>query len=109
MGGTNIAAGLNIGASSLLNGDARQFASKAIILMTDGKKNVGPNPIETARLIGEEGTLIFTVTFSDEADKLLMQKVADQGAGKHFHANSSADLISVFTELGRQLPTLLTR
>lgn len=107
--GTAISAGLKKGADSLVNGLARQFASKVIIVMTDGRNNAGVNPIRTSRLIGEEGTLIFTVTFSDEADISLMESVAVQGSGQHFHARTNSDLITVFGELGRQLPTLLTR
>lgn len=109
VGGTNISSGLNSGASSLINGAARQFAAKVIVVMTDGRNNVGSNPADTAAGIGEEGTMIFTVTFSDEADEGLMRRVAEEGAGRHFHANTSTDLISVFQELGRQLPNLLTR
>jgi Ca-activated chloride channel family protein len=52
--------------------------------------------------------MIFTVTFSDEANQAAMQQVASIGLGKHFHAPNAASLIAVFGEIAKFLPTLIT-
>ena len=106
-GGTNIEAGLLVAENALKS--SRNFTGKAVIIMTDGKRTVGGHPDSIAKKLGDQGVLVFTITFSNEADKSLMQSVASKGNGKHFHAASGAELVDVFAEIGRQLPTLITR
>lgn len=109
-GGTNIGGGINEGASSLvLSPNARSNAVKVIVLLTDGIHNTGYNPKTAANAAVTGGVVIHTITFSDEADQPLMQSVATLGGGKHFHATSAKDLIAIFQEIAKQLPTLLTR
>ena len=106
-GGTNIEGGLSMAKTALQS--SRPFSSRVVIVMTDGVKTVGGNPNSVANALADEGVLVFTITFSDEADQNLMRDVASNGNGKHFHASTGADLIQVFEEIGRQLPTLITR
>jgi len=109
-GGTNISSGLRTSAGALGNsGRSRTFATKVIIVMTDGKHNLGGNPKNVAESIAGEGTMVFTVTFSDEADEPSMQDTAKAGGGLHFHASTRDDLITVFEEIAKSLPTLLTQ
>jgi hypothetical protein len=77
--------------------------------MTDGIFNAGPNPIGVSESIAKQGVMIFTVTFSNEANKKDMIRVAEIGGGKHFHANSSKDLVLVFKEMAKMMPTLLSQ
>lgn len=109
-GGTNITSGLNAASATLANpSSGREFATKVIILMTDGKFNLGGNPKSSASSISDEGVMVFTVTFSDEADQPTMEDTADSGGGLHFHAQNRDDLIEVFQEIAKSLPTLLTQ
>lgn len=109
-GGTNIGGGINEGASALaLSPQARSNAIKVIVLLTDGIHNIGYNPKTAANAAVAGGVIIHTITFSDEADQSLMRSVASVGGGKHFHATSANDLIDIFQEIAKQLPTLLTR
>lgn len=109
-GGTNIGGGINGGASALaLSPNARPNAVKVIVLLTDGIHNIGYNPERAAKAAVASGVVIHTITFSDEAEQSLMRKVASVGGGIHFHATSASDLIVVFQEIAKQLPTLLTR
>lgn len=108
-GGTNIGDGLRAGVNSLVSGKkSRPWATKVVIVMTDGIFNAGPNPTSVAESIAKQGVMIFTVTFSNEANKKDMIRVAEIGGGKHFHANSSQDLILVFKEMAKMMPTLLS-
>ena len=108
-GATNIGDGLNRGASALAGG--RQFASKVIVLMTDGRRTpgLGPNPVSVANNLARQGVIIFTVTFSDEAEQTEMRNVANAGMGKHFHAIDAASLTTVFETIARTIPTILTQ
>ena len=106
-GGTNIAGGIDMAQVALKS--SRDFSGRAVIVLTDGRKTVGGSPLTAASKLADKGVLVFTVTFSDEADKNLMKKVAERGNGKHFHASNGDELANVFAEIGRQLPNLITR
>ncbi|MBL8871992.1 MAG: VWA domain-containing protein, partial [Planctomycetaceae bacterium] len=108
-GATNIGDGLNKGANAL--GSGREFASKVIVLMTDGRRTpgLGPNPVSVATNLAKKGVIIFTVTFSDEAEQNEMKNVATAGMGKHFHAVDAASLTTVFETIARTIPTILTQ
>ena len=108
-GATNIGGGINEGIGALFSSPlARPYAAKVIVVMTDGIHNAGTYPIGPAEAAAINGVLIFAITFSNEADQYLMQQVAARGGGRHFHANSAADLVNAFQEIARALPNLLT-
>jgi hypothetical protein len=109
-GSTNIGGGISEGIGALqLSANARPFACKAILLMTDGIHNTGQDPVSAAYSAVDQGIVIYTITFANESDVALMQHVASISKGLHFHANSPADLVAAFREIARHLPTLLTK
>ena len=109
-GGTNIGQGIYEGLAAVTNeNDSRPHASKVIILMTDGVHNYGTNPLSAANSVADAGVVLFTITFSDEADQATMQQVAEKCGGEHFHAVTAVQLQQAFQEIGRSLPTLLTK
>ncbi|MEM8946423.1 MAG: VWA domain-containing protein [Planctomycetota bacterium] len=107
-GFTNIAAGIDNGITVLTDNRARPFALKTMVLMTDGRKNRGIEPVISARRAADEGITIHTVTFSDEADFRRMREVAAAAGGEHFHAPDSAALEQIFRQIASTLPVLLT-
>lgn len=109
-GHTNIGLGLRSSGSALLHSSqARPWAVKVVVLMTDGIENTGPNSVSEAKKLARDGVMIFTVTFSAEANQTRMRQVAGEAGGKHYHATSSSDLQRVFRDIARQMPTLVTR
>lgn len=109
-GGTNIGGGINEGLGALsYSPQARQHAVKVIVLMTDGIHNIGTYPTSPATVAANDGIIIYTITFANEADQGLMQTVANMTMGKHFHASSPNDLIAAFQAIARDLPNLLTK
>jgi Mg-chelatase subunit ChlD len=110
-GRTNIGDGLFQGLSSLAGSGARNYASKVIVLMTDGIRTpgLGPDPVSIATMAADQGVVVFTVTFAAEADQAGMQAVAAAGNGKHFHASDAATLATVLQTIVRMLPTILTQ
>lgn len=109
-GGTNIGGGIEQGLNALGHlGTTRPWATKVVIVMTDGIHNIGTSPKSAANNAADQAVIVFTVTFSNEANQGLMQTVAAIGTGQHFHATNAAQLQEAFREIAKQLPTLLTR
>ena len=108
-GSTAIGLGMQEGIQALLDSAARPFAAKTMVVMTDGIHNSGISPVTVANeLIGSYNLTIHTVTFGPGADQALMQQVASIGGGKHYHAATGDQLISIFEEIANNLPTILT-
>ena len=108
-GATNIGDGILDGIKSLASkARARPWASRVMILLTDGIHNTGTDPLYAAARAAEQDIMIFTITFSIEADIPRMEEVATVGAGSHFHAASASELASAFKAISDRLPTLLT-
>lgn len=106
-GRTNIFQGLRFGSDSLLGPNARPFAKRTIVLMTDGRFNEGGTPIPSANIAAGRGHVVHTVTFSPGANQADMRQVADIGGGLHFHADDAADLAAAFREIARTLSVVL--
>lgn len=107
---TNIGGGIAKGITSLrTDSNRREFATKVILVLTDGIHNLGTSPELAARRAQRNDTLVFTITFSREADEARMKRVAEIANGKHFHADSAAELVNAFEEIGKSLPTLIVQ
>ncbi|MFO0264029.1 MAG: vWA domain-containing protein [Planctomycetota bacterium] len=106
VGATNISDGIAKGTTILNSG--RAFASKIMVLMTDGIRTAGVNPVPSATTLGGQGVIIYTVTFSAEADQATMKSIAAAGNGMHFHAPTGAALQSAFETIARSIPTIIT-
>lgn len=109
-GGTAIGDGMLEGLDPIVNGpDARKFASKTIVVLTDGENNNGTDPNTAVDQINNQHMVtIHTVTFSKGADKSSMEEVARKGNGRHYHADDGEGLVTIFEEIANTLPTLLT-
>ncbi len=107
-GRTNIGAGIDDGILVLTSPQARPFALRTMVVMTDGRHNEGPEPVLAANRAANENITIHTVTFSNEADFARMQAVAAATGGEHFHAPNAAALEQIFRQIASTLPVLLT-
>jgi hypothetical protein len=109
-GSTAIGDGVESGHNAVLDRKSgRSWVGKALGVMTDGNHNTGRDPVAPAGEAYRDGAVVYTITFSDEADIQRMQKTAAAGGGLHFHASSREELIEAFREIIKSLPTLLTR
>jgi Ca-activated chloride channel family protein len=90
----------------------------AVVLVSDGENNVGPDLLEAAKLAAERGVRVYTVGIgtTDGAvlkvegwsmrvrlDETRLKKVADMTRGQYFRAGSAADLKQVYRHLGAKL------
>ncbi|MGH8682947.1 MAG: VWA domain-containing protein [Burkholderiales bacterium] len=94
------------------------YGSAAIILLTDGRRTTGPDPIEAAKMAADRGVRIFTVGFGTAAggavdidgwsiymrfDEQTLKAIADVTRAQYFHAGSAADLQKVYGSLNAKL------
>lgn len=109
-GGTGIGAGIEAGRLLLTDSDdARDYAEKTIVVMTDGKHKVGIDPADAAAAASlDYGITVHTITFSSEANEEEMRRTAEAGGGYHWHADDQESLAVVFEEVANSLPTLIT-
>jgi Flp pilus assembly protein TadG len=105
-GSTAIGEGLRQGVAALAN--ARPYAIKTIILMTDGRHNSGVSPESMIPSARAAGITVHTITFSPAADINRMRSIATSGGGRSFHADTSGNLSDAFREIARTLPVLVT-
>jgi Ca-activated chloride channel family protein len=94
------------------------YASAVIILLTDGQSNVGPDPIEAARMAAERGVRVYTVGFGTTEGEILrfegwsmrvrldeqtLKKIAELTQGEYFYAGTASDLKKVYETLSSRL------
>ena len=92
--------------------------SKAIILLTDGRRTTGPHPNDAARMAAERGVKVFTVGFGTAAgaqvpiegysiymafDEEALKAVADLTRAEYFHASSGDELKKVYETLSSRI------
>jgi len=110
--GTAIRDGMTGGHPEIVNGtSARPSAAKTIVILTDGENNNGVDPVTAAAtIVAADAVTIHTVTFAtDNQDaKDDMHDVAVTGNGRHYHADTGAELVGTFREIANNLPTILT-
>jgi Ca-activated chloride channel family protein len=94
------------------------YASAAVILLTDGQSNVGPDPVEAARVAAERGVRVFTVgvgTAEGETlrfegwsmrvrlDEETLKTIADLTRGEYFYASNAVELNTIYRTLTSRL------
>jgi hypothetical protein len=110
MGYTNIHDGIAQGINALNDpASSRPWAVKVIIVLTDGRRTAGGDPVVAATDAFNQGIAVYAVTFAKEADQSLMRAVASAGGGAHYHAATGDELLQLFRSVARRLPTLLTK
>ena len=107
LGGTHMSAGIDMAVEVLTGPDSHNYATKIMVLMTDGKWNMGTNPKQSALDAKKANITIYTVTFLDTADQTDMQQVAKTTGGQHYHASNQAELEDAFRDIARHLPVVL--
>jgi len=92
--------------------------SKAIILLTDGRRTTGPLPTDAARLAAERGVKVYTVGFGTAAgasvpiegysiymmfDEETLRAVAELTRAEYYHASSGDELKRVYDTLSSRI------
>ena len=93
-------------------------SSVAIVLLSDGQSNVGPEPIKAAELAAKLGVRVYTVgmgtpegsivkvdgwSMRTRLDEEALQKVASTTLGEYFRAPNANELKKIYRTLGAKL------
>ena len=93
------------------------YNSGAIILLTDGRRTMGPDPVDAARAAADRGVRVYTVGFGSSGggavdfggwsmymrfDEETLRAIADITKAEYFHATTGAELAKIYRGLGTQ-------
>jgi Ca-activated chloride channel family protein len=88
--------------------------SSAIVLLTDGRRTTGPDPLDAARMAADHGIRVFTVGFGSPAggpammdgysiymafDEATLKAIAQLTEAEYFHAATADELKKVYQAL----------
>jgi len=107
-GATNMSAGIDKAVETLTASNVLPYATRTVVLMTDGIWNEGRNPRDAAADARARGIVIHVVTFLPGAQSADARAIATATGGTYIHANNEAELIAAFRKLARTLPVVLT-
>lgn len=88
---------------------ARPWACRIVLLISDGKRTTGSDPVNAASLLADQYIQVYTISIADEADQILMQQIAEAGNGEHLHATNASQFGDLFSQLSRRIPILITK
>ena len=94
------------------------YNNAAVILLTDGQRTTGPDPIEVAKLAADRGVRVYTVGFGTTSGEIIgfegwsfrvrldeetLKTVALMTRGEYFYAGTANDLKKVYQSLNARL------
>ncbi len=94
------------------------YSNAVVILLTDGQRTTGPDPIEIAKLAADRGVRVYTVGFGTTSGEIIgfegwsfrvrldeetLKTVALMTRGEYFYAGTAADLKKVYQTLNSRL------
>ncbi|MGH9576259.1 MAG: vWA domain-containing protein, partial [Terriglobales bacterium] len=94
------------------------YGSAVVILLSDGQRTTGPDPIEIAKLAADRGVRVYTVGFGTTSGEIIgfegwsfrvrldeetLKTVALMTRGEYFYAGTAADLKKVYQTLNSRL------
>jgi Ca-activated chloride channel family protein len=94
------------------------YSSAVIILLSDGQRTTGPDPIEIAKLAADRGVRVYTVGFGTTSGEIIgfegwsfrvrldeetLKTIATMTQGEYFHAGTAQDLKKVYQTLNARI------
>ncbi len=94
------------------------YNSAAIIMLTDGQRTTGPDPMDAAKMAAERGIRVYTVgigTTSGEIigfegwsmrvrlDEETLKNISSSTQGEYFYAGTAEDLVKVYESLSSRM------
>jgi len=94
------------------------YTSAAIILLTDGQRTTGPDPVEAAKMAADRGIRVYTVGVGTKEGEIIgfegwsmrvrldeetLKTIASITRGDYFYAGTAADLKKVYQGLSTRL------
>jgi Ca-activated chloride channel family protein len=90
------------------------YTSAAVVLLTDGQRTTGPDPVEAAKVAAERGVRVFTVGIGTPEGEIMgfdgwrmrvrldeetLKKIANLTQGQYFYAGNAAELNQIYRSL----------
>jgi Ca-activated chloride channel family protein len=94
------------------------YSSAAIIMLTDGQRTTGPDPLEAAKLAAERGIRVYTVGVGTKEGEIIgfegwsmrvrldedtLKTVSSMTLGEYFYAGTAEDLKKVYESLSSRM------
>ena len=94
------------------------YSSAAVILLTDGQRTTGPDPLEAAKMASERGVKVYTVGVGTKGGEIIgfegwsmrvrldedtLKAIATQTRANYFYAGTAEDLKQVYAGLSSRL------
>lgn len=94
------------------------YASAAVILLTDGQRTTGPDPIDAAKMAADRGVKVYSVGIGTKEgetigfegwsmrvrlDEDTLKNIANLTRGEYFYAGTATDLKKVYQSLSSRL------
>ena len=94
------------------------YTSAVIILLSDGRRTTGPDPLDAAKMAADRGVKVYTVGFGTKEgasigfegwsvyvrlDEETLKAIAETTRGEYFHAGTATDLKKVYQSLNAKL------
>ena len=98
--------------------DPGSYTSAAIIMLTDGQRTTGPDPMDAAKMAAERGVRVYTVGIGTPQGEVIgfegwsmrvrldedtLKKVANMTLGEYFYAGTAEDLKKVYQSLSSRM------
>lgn len=97
---------------------AGSYDSAAVIMLTDGQRTTGPDPLEAARMAAERGVRVYTVGIGTTEGEVIgfegwsmrvrlddetLKSVSALTHGEYYYAGTAQDLKAVYQSLGSRI------
>jgi Ca-activated chloride channel family protein len=94
------------------------YASAAVILLTDGQRTTGPDPLDAAKMAADRGVKVYSVGIGTKEgetigfegwsmrvrlDEETLKNIANLTRGEYFYAGTATDLKKVYQSLSSRL------
>jgi Ca-activated chloride channel homolog len=99
-------------------GEPGSYGSAAIIMLTDGQRTTGPDPLDAAKMAAERGVRVYTVGVGTKEGEIIgfegwsmrvrldedtLKKVSTMTLGEYFYAGTADDLKKVYESLSSRM------
>jgi Ca-activated chloride channel family protein len=94
------------------------YTGGVVILLSDGRRTTGPDPLDIAKMAADRGVRVYTVGFGTREgasidfegysfyvrlDEETLKAISKMTAGEYFHAGTAADLRKVYETLNARI------
>lgn len=94
------------------------YNSAAVIMLTDGQRTTGPDPLDAAKMAAERGIRVYTVGIGTTAGEIIgfegwsmrvrldeetLKSISSITQGEYFYAGTAEDLVKVYESLSSRM------